>query len=227
MKRLSQWLAIALLTAAAGNALAAGATVDVFKAKDQSLLAVFDDHQIITCADQTLGEVDSAMDMQWNSSLFKADGSITMQSAIFVDLHYVNTCTGENLLMSGFAQNTNGSVSTDLASGHVDAVVPVMTDPDPDTGVVFTGSVHVNLNFTANGSTTTIRDRFHSQGGGVVFMNNFLVASRPGVATGTALSTLQGAFGVYNVELIGGQPSLSAQLGKDANGSMTIVTKAH
>ncbi|HVR60959.1 MAG TPA: hypothetical protein VMU50_03625 [Polyangia bacterium] len=211
------------VTAITGRAMAEGATIEVVKEKDQSLLASFN-HFDATCA----SGLNSALDVQWNSSLTRADGTTTLQSVAFLTLHYVNTCTGDDVLYSGFALNTNGSVSTDLGHGHFDAVVPVMTDPDPETGLFLSGTVNVSLDFTANGATATVRDHTHSKGGGVVTMNNFTVSSRPGVATGTANATLQGNNGnTFNVELIGGQPSLSASLGKDGFGSMTIVTKAH
>ena len=223
MRRSSQWLVIALTMAMTGNAMAAGATVEVVKVKDQGLLAIFDHFESV-CA---FG-IDSAMEVQWNSSLIRADGTFT-QSAVIVSLHYVNSCTGDNLTYTGFALLTpNGSVSADQAHGHVDAVVPVMTDPDPDTGVFQTGTINLNLDFTATGPATTVRDRTHSRDGGIVTMNNFTISRRPGVAVGTAFATLQGINSNYNnIELIGGQPSLSAELDRDAFGSITIVTKAH
>jgi hypothetical protein len=223
MRRWSQSLVIALTTAMTGKAMAAGATVEVVKVKDQALLASFDHFEAVCSAG-----IDSAIDVQWNSSLIRADGTFT-QSTVVVGIRYVNSCTGDDLLYSGFAQLTpNGNVTADQAHGHVDAVVPVMTDPDPDTGAFLTGTVNLNLDFTATGPANTIRDRFHSKDGGVVTMNNFIVSHRPGVAVGTAHSTLQGTNNnTYNVDLIGGQPSLSADLERDASGSMTIVTKAH
>lgn len=228
MRKLSQWLVLALFTTAAGSALAAGATVETFKVKDQSLIASFDNDQVITCADGvTQREVNSAIDMHYASMVVRGDGVTTLQSVVLVDVHYVNLCTGDDLFLSGFALSANGSVSTDLARGHVDGAVTVMTEPDPDTGLYYTGTVNLNLNFTANGSTSTVRNRNHSRGGGVIEMDNFTYSSRPGVATGTAASTFQGPAGTYNVDLIGGIPSLNAQLGKDASGTMTIVTKAH
>lgn len=228
MRKASQWLAILVVSAMAGKAMAAGATVDVFKVQGQGLLASFDNAQFLTCSDGvTSGLADSSVDVDWINTLINIDGSSTMQSVAFVTVHYVNTCTGDDVMMSGSVLNANGSESTDLAKGHVDAVVPVMTDPDPNTGAFVTSSVTVNLNFAATGPAQTIRDRFHSQGGGIVTMNNFLVSSRPGVATGTAVGTIPLMSGAATFDLIEGQPSASAQLEKDADGSMTIVTKAH
>ena len=223
MRRSSQWLVIALTTVMTGKVMAAGATVEIVKVRDQGLLASFENFQPVCAAG-----IDSAMDVQWNSSLIRADGTVT-QSTVVVSLHYVNSCTGDDLVYTGFALLTpNGSVSADQAHGHVDAVVPVMTDPDPDTGAFQTGTITLNLDFTAAAPASTIRDRSHSRDGGVVTMNNFTFSSRPGVATGTAYATLQGIFANYNnIELLGGQPSLSASLGRDAFGSMTVVTKGH
>ncbi len=226
MRKVSQWLAIGLVTAMTGTAMA-GATVDVLKIKDKSLIADFDDNEAVTCANGSGAYTNSAIHIQWNTSLIKADGTTTLQSAIVADLHYIDGCTGDDLVLSGFALNTNGSVSTDLANGHVDAVIPVMTDPDPDTGAFQSGTLTINFNFTATGAAETIRDRSHSRDGGIVFLNNFLVSRRPGVASGTATGTLPFAAGARTVDMLHGQQSFAAQIGKDGFGSMTIITKAH
>ncbi|HEX3694221.1 MAG TPA: hypothetical protein VH374_02435 [Polyangia bacterium] len=223
MRKVSQWLAILFVTAVTGSAMAA-ATVETVKVKDQSLLASFSDNSNGACG---AGTISSSVDVQWNSSLIKSDGTTMIQSAILVSVNYVNLCTGDELTMSGFIGGANGSVATDLASGHVDAVVPVMTMPDPDTGSFVSGTVKLSLNFTATGSATTIRNRSHSRDGGVITISNFTTSSRPAVATGTCTATLPLIGGPTTVDLLGGQQSFSAQIGKDANGNLTIITNAH
>ena len=216
MKKIAQALFIVLTLTLAGAAVA-GATVEVVKVKDKSMLASFSNSVFTQC-----GGSNSAVDVQWNSSLIKSDGTTTLQSAVVLSLHYVDICTGDDIIMTGFALNTNGSVATDLSRGHLDAVVPVSTDPD--AGPFLTSTLNVSLNLTATGPATTIRDRSHSRDGGVITMSNFLVSSRPAVASGTVTGTLPLLGGPTPLSLIAGQ-SVSAQIGKDANGTMTIVRK--
>lgn len=210
-------LTVGLLSMAARSAQA-GVSVEIDTAKDKSLLASFDTFTA-TCS----GGIDSAIDVQWNSSLFRSTASgTTNQTTIFVSFRYVDTCTGDSLLMSGFSLTPNGSVATDLSKGHVDAVIPVSTDPDFTP--VQTATVTLSLNFTATGPTATFRNNDTSRGGGIITINRFSNSSRPATATGTATATLPLSTGPKFVNLIG-SPSLSASIGKDAVGSVTIIKK--
>jgi hypothetical protein len=202
----------------AGSAMAAP-TVEIVKVKDKSLTASFSSAMDGSCGS---GTAISSVDVHWDSSLIKSDGVTTMQSALLVAIQYINLCTGDNLNMSGFVTDVNGLVATDLASGHIGATVPVTTEPDPDTGEFKSGSVTVNLNFAATGSASTIRDRSHSRDGGVITISNFMVSARPAIATGSVSAVLPLAAGPTVVPMVNG-PSLSAQIGKDANGSITII----
>ncbi|HXI54926.1 MAG TPA: hypothetical protein VNO55_02630 [Polyangia bacterium] len=213
---------LAAATAVAGSAMAA-TTTEVVKVNDQSLLASFD-QQINVCS---FG-INSAVDVQWNSSILRADG-ITRQSAIIVNVHYVNSCTGDDLTMSGFSLTPNGTVNGDLSRGHADAVVPVSTDPE--LGNVRTATVTLSLNWVGSGTITKISDRSKVGDGSVTFINNFFVNSRPGVATGTATATMPlndpkhpGTIKPTFVNLIG-TPSLAGSLGRDGFGTITIVRK--
>ena len=226
LRALSSFLLVCTLAAPA----LAKTTVEVVKVKAQALLASFDE-QINVCSEG----VNSAVDVQWNSSITRADG-VTTQSAMFVSLHYVDSCTGSDLTMTGFALvpggTVNGSVNADLSKGHADAVVPVSTDPlDPNVQPPRTATVTVNLNWVGSGSTTKVSDHSTSRDGGIVFVDAFSFSSRPGVATGTATAVLPlndpskpGAIKPTFVNLIG-TPSLSGQLDKDGIGTITITTK--
>ncbi|HVR63466.1 MAG TPA: hypothetical protein VMU50_16310 [Polyangia bacterium] len=224
MRRLS--LFFLLFVAAPASPALAGTTVEVVKVRDNSLIASFDQF-IATCP----GGIDSAMSIQWNSTVIRADG-VTTQTAIIVDMRYVNTCTGDSLLMSGFSLAPNGTVSTDLSTGHIDAVVPVATDPgDPTVQPPRSATVTLSLNFTGTGPTSTIRDTSHTNDGAIKTVDNFTISSRSGVATGTATAVLplndpkhKGRTVPTFVNLIGA-PSLSATLGKDAFGNITITRK--
>lgn len=212
-----------LVAAPAAPALA-GTTVETVKVHDNSLIASFEEF-IATCP----GGIDSAMAVQWNSTIIRADG-VTKQAAIIVDMRYVNTCTGDSLLMSGFSLTPNGTVSKDLSTGHVDAVVPVATDPaDLTVQPPRSATVTLSLNFTGNGATTSFKDTTQSKDGAVKTVNNFSMSTRSGVATGTATAVLPLNDPKHKnrtvptfVNLIG-TPSLSATLGKDAIGTVTIT----
>jgi hypothetical protein len=209
--------AIALLSMAARSAQAAGFTAEVDQVKDKALLASFD-----TFTNACSG-IDSAIDVQWNSSLIKTTSTGTStQATIVVTLHYVDTCSGDSLIMSGFSQTPNGTVSSDLSKGHVDAVIPISTDPD--SVPVKTATLNLSLNFTATGPTATIRHTETSRGAAVITVNNFSISSRPATATGSASATLPLSTGAKFVNLIG-TPSLSASIGKDAFGNITILKK--
>ncbi len=155
--------------------------------------------------------------------------TLTQQAAIIVSLHYVDSCTGDDLTMSGFSLAPNGNVNGDLSKGHVDAVVPVSTDPElPDFR---TATVTLSLNFVGNGPISKIKDHAKSRDGGVITINSFFVSSRPGVATGTATAVMPlndpaqpGTIKPKFVNLIG-TPSLVATLGRDGNGTITITRK--
>lgn len=209
-------LVAGLLTLAGGTAQA-GITVEIDQAKDKSLVANFDTFTNVCSG------IDSAVQVQWNSSLFRSTSSgTTTQTTIFVLVNYVDSCSGDSLVMSGFSLMPNGTVPNDLSRGHVDAVIPVSTDPD--AGPVKTATVNLSLNFTATGPITTIRNTDQSHGGGVITINNFSTSSRPATATGSASATLPLSTGPKFVNLIG-TPSLSATIGKDANGTVTIMKK--
>jgi len=210
-------LAVGLLSLAARTAQA-GVSVEVDTAKDKSLLASFD-----TFTSSCSGGIDSAVDVQWNSSLFRSSSTgTTSQAVVIVSLRYVNTCTGDSLMMSGFSLTPNGTVATDLSKGHVDAVVPVSTDPD--FSPIMTATVNLSLDFTATGPLATIRNNDTSRGGGVITIDRFSTSSRPATATGSANATLPLSTGAKFVNLIGSS-SLSASIGKDASGSVTIIKK--
>lgn len=221
-----------LLVGALAAPAFAKTTVEVVKMKDKSLLATFDE-QINVC---TFG-INSAIDVQWNNSITRADG-VTVQSAIFVNLHYVDSCTGSDLTMSGFAivpggiGSVSGDVNQDLTKGHATAVVPVQTDPDnPNLQPPLTATVTLSLNWVGSGAITKIKNTSKSRDGAVTTINSFYVNSRPGVANGTATAILPlndpnhpGTIKPTFVNLIG-TPSLSAQLGRDGNGTITIIRK--
>src|SRR5579872_4232038 len=106
MRKAGQWLAIVLITATAGTAMAA-ATVDVFKERDQAMLAGFSNTQPIACngvPDTAI--INASVDVQWNSSLIKSDGTTT-SSALLLTLRYTNTCTNDDITMSGFVFDAN------------------------------------------------------------------------------------------------------------------------
>ena len=225
-------LSLFLFVMALATPALAKTTVEVVKTKDKSLIASFDE-QINVCS---FG-INSAVDVQWNSSITRADG-VTTQSAIVVTLHYVDSCTNSDLTMTGFAVmplgigSVNGNVNGDLSKGHADAVVPVSTDPDnPNIQPPLTATVTLNLNWVGNGTITRIKNTSRSRDGAVTTINSFFVNSRPGVANGTATAVLPlndpahpGTIKPKFVNLIG-TPSLSAQLGRDGNGTITIIRK--
>ncbi|HEY2902772.1 MAG TPA: hypothetical protein VGL59_19480 [Polyangia bacterium] len=196
--------------------MATKTTVEVFKEKDKGLVASFQDFEV-TC------NVISTVDVHWNSSLTKQDGDKSTSSALLVDFNYVNSCTGDNLLMSGFLQPANGTEANDLSTGHVDGVVTVTTDPDVNP-TVLTANLTVNVNFAANGPATSFHDKSKTKGGGVTTVSDVSGSSRPGVAHGTISGILPLMTGPKFVNLLNG-PSASAQLEKDANGTITITKK--
>jgi len=216
MRKSSHLFAILALSFFAQTAFAA-VTVEIDKVKDKSLLASFSS-TVLVCEG-----VNSSVDLQWNSSLTKSTGSPTTQSAaMIVSLRYTNTCTGDDITMTGFSLTPNGSEQADLSHAHVDAVVPVSTDPT--LGPQLTANVTVNLNFVASGPASTVRNQSHSRDGGVLTVNDFSISSRPAVANGTVSGTLPLKAGPMFVNLVSG-PSVSAQIGKDANGTIIITRK--
>ena len=218
MRRIACHLLVVGLLAVAGRPALAGSTVEIFKAKDKSLLASFE-----TFTPVCSSGIDSAIDVQWNSSLFRSTGAgTTTQTTIFVTFRYVDSCTGDSLLMSGFSLSPSGSVPTNLSTGHVNAVVPVSTDPESPP--VKTATVNLSLDFVATGPTKTVRNTSVSRGGGIITINNFSISSRTATASGSATATLPLSTGPKFVNLIG-SPSLSASIGKDTNGSVTVIHK--
>jgi hypothetical protein len=160
--------------------------------------------------------------VHWNDSVVKQDGSKSDSSALIVDFRYTNTCTNDDITMSGFLSPANGTVADDLAKGHLDGVVTVTTDPD--AGPVLTATLTVSLNFVANGPAAKFHDKTKTKGGGVITISDFSSSSRPGVATGTVSGTLPLMNGPTFVNLVNG-PSFTAQLEKDASGTITITKK--
>jgi hypothetical protein len=195
----------------------AATTVDITKVKDQSMIASFSNTTSPAC-----GTINSSLDLTWSNTLIRTDGSTYSQSAAIVSFRYVNTCTGDDLTMSGFVQNANASIATDLSKGHVDAVIPVSTSPE--LGPVLTATLAVSFNFTATGAATKFRNISQSRDGGVLTISNFSMSSRPASATGSANGLLPLKGGATPLNLIGA-PSVSAQIGKDASGNITIIRR--
>jgi len=216
MRTIKHALAIAITMSFAGVAFAAR-SVEVAKVTGQALVAAFEEFT------PDCSGIDSAVDVHWNSSITKLDGDKTTQPAVILDLHYVNTCTGDDLMMTGFSLDPQGSVVDDLSRGHFDAVIPVSTDPDFPP--VRTATLNASIDFTATGPATTIRDQFHSRDGAVSVNSDFMVSSRPATATGSVTGTLPLASGPTFVTLVSGRPSLFAQIEKDASGTITITRK--
>src|SRR5260370_14872384 len=131
--------------------------------------------------------------------------------------------------MRGFSLTPTGAVTGDLSRGHVDAVIPVSTAPEQPN--VRTATVTLSLNWVGSGTISKISHREKIGTGGVIFMDNFFVNSRPGVATGTATAVMPlndpahpGTIKPTFVNLIG-TPSLVGSLGRDGFGTITIIRK--
>ncbi|HEX3695273.1 MAG TPA: hypothetical protein VH374_07780 [Polyangia bacterium] len=217
MQKITGFVALLFALAFANVALANKTTVEVDKVKDKSLLASFSDSQLICDG------INSSVDVHWNNSVVKQDGTKSDSSALIVDFRYTNSCTGDDITMSGFLSPANGNVADDLSHGHLDGVVTVSTDPD--LGPPFlSATLTVNINLTANGPATKFHDKSKSKDGGVITISDFSESARPGVATGTVNGTIPLMAGPKFLNLING-PSLTAQLGKDANGTITITKK--
>jgi hypothetical protein len=195
----------------------AATTVEITKVKDQSMIASFSNNTNLSC-----GTINSSLDLTWSRNLIRSDGSTFSQSVALVSFRYVNSCTGDDLTMSGFVPNANASIATDLSKGHVDAVIPVSTSPE--LGPVLTANLAINFNFTATGPATKFRNISQSRDGGVLTISNFSMSSRPASATGSAVGLLPLIGGGTPLNLIG-SASFAAQIGKDASGSITIIRR--
>jgi hypothetical protein len=214
------WLLAFALVIALGRPALAGKTVEVVKIKGQSLVASFSSN-LTVCA----SGINSAVDVQWNSTVIKTTGSPpTPSSTAFLTIRYVDTCSGDDLTFTGAVDNVNGSVNGDLSKGHFDGVIAVATDPDTGPQPQRFAQIHVSLNFTGSGAVTKIRDRSKSRDGAVTIINDLTISSRPASATGSVSGTLPLNTGNKFVNLISG-PSVQASIGKDASGTITITRK--
>jgi hypothetical protein len=217
MQKVTGLVAFLFAMTLANFALATKTTVEVDKMKDKGLVASF------SFADPNCGGILTFADVHWTSMLQKQDGSKSTSSALLVDFGYFNPCTGDNLTMSGFLEPANGTEANDLSTGHIDGVVTVTTDPDV-TPTVLTANLTVNVNFAANGPVTSFHDKSKTKGGGVTTISDVSGSSRPGVAHGTVSGIIPLLAGPKFLNLVNG-PSISAQLEKDANGTITITKK--
>lgn len=218
MQKVTGLVAFLFAITLANIALASKTTVEVDKVKDKGLLASFQDQQLTPCT------IISTVDAHWTNSLIKQDGDKSTSSALLVDFQYVNSCTGDNITMSGFLTPANGTEASDLSTAHVDGVVTVTTDPDVNP-TVLTANLTVNLNWAANGPITSFHDKSKTKGGGVTTISDISSSSRPAVANGTVSGIIPLNGGPTFLNLVNG-PSTSAQIEKDANGTITITKKS-
>jgi hypothetical protein len=199
-------------------------TVDVFMSRDKNLSANF-------TSDTTCNNISgiTSTDIQWAELTQKINGVTQNFSNVVLAIRYQNACSGDDLIMTGIITDVNGSgihvsVKPDLASGHLDGVVHVATDPDAPVPPN-QANLAVNLNWTATGPATKTVNRSRTRDGGVVMINNFTATSRPAQASGSVSGTLTLANGKKKFVNLLSDPSFQASMSKGASGSVTIVKK--
>jgi hypothetical protein len=199
-------------------------TTDVFKTRDKQMGANF-------ASDTTCNNIPgvTTTDVQWAELTQKINGETQNFSNVVLSIRYQNGCTGDDLIMTGIVTDVNGSgihvtVKPDLASGHLDGVVHVATDPDAPVPPN-QADLAVNLNWTATGPATKTVNKSRTRDGGVVMINNFTASSRPAQASGSVSGILTLANGKKKFVNLLSDPSYQASLSKSASGSVTIVKK--
>ena len=193
-----------------GAGTVAASTVESFKTKANGLEAIF-----------AIGDFCQAAFTKVNyaAAVLKFNGEKEIQQPlIFLEIDYINNCTGDHFILTGVSSDVEGKILGDLKGATLVANVPVADE----TGTLNT-TFSVNLSFEGDGPLAAVSDKTKSKEGNVVMKSNFTFQSRPAEVTGTIVGALPPGSN-QTVQLTQG-PSFSGSIGSSRTGDITITKK--
>jgi hypothetical protein len=186
--------------------------VSIFKLKDRSLDADFEDASDDGCfVTQTHVHFAEAV-------IFQSGTPPTVQPPTTqVTVIYSNACTGEFFELDGGTAQQSFQIAGDLGHALLIATVPVT---DPDTGTL-NANVSVNLTWTANAALQRVKNKTVTRGPGTIEVDRTDVEVRTADVSGSVAAVLPIQAGPTAFDL--SRFPEGGQLGKDNDGTRTVT----
>jgi hypothetical protein len=187
----------------------AKAEISIFKLRDRSLSADFEDASDDGCF------VTQTHILFTEAVIFQSGTPPTVQPpTVQVTIDYANACTGEFSEFSGGASPQQVQIAGDLGRASLTATVPVSGDPG-------SAVVTLNITWTANAPLGRVKSTTVSKDANTLTVDHIDVSARSADVAGTVAAVLPTVDGPMAFDL--SRFPEGGQLGKDNDGSRTIT----